>query len=118
MISKTRVMVYVDDVNSVADFWVECVGATLIGKEELPENYSALTLQITEDFELGLFPKAFIAKYSPEVLDNKPSILFYTHDLEALNDRIPSANEIMEMGNLTTFNFSDPEGNYFAVAKA
>lgn len=65
-----------------------------------------------------IFAKAFIEKVSPEVLNNVPSVLFETQDIEALHARVSqqtnTASQINEQP-FKNFNFASPSGIYFAV---
>ena len=44
--------------------------------------------------------------------------MFFSDNFDRLHDDILSAGEISEVNGVLTFNFMDPEGNYFVVAKA
>lgn len=115
--NKIRIMLYVTDVEKNQLFWQENFGATVVESLTLPENFKGEVLALSQEIQLVLFDKDFIAKYSPEVADNVPSLMFYRSDFEALQQKIPSASEITPLP-IENFNFSDPEGHYFAVAKA
>jgi len=43
--------------------------------------------------------------------------MFFSKDFDRLHDELISADEITEVNGVLTFNFQDPEGNYFVVAK-
>lgn len=118
MFNKTRVMLYVQDVDLIKEFWTTTLGAQLIESTDLPDSFSSHTLSISPNFELSLFPQEFIKKYSPEVLGNTPSIMLYSDNFESLYESIPGAGEIFDNNGTLTFNFPDPEGNYFVIAKA
>lgn len=118
MISKTRVMLYVDDVERISNFWVNDFGAELTEQIELPEGFKGVVLTISPGTELELFAKEFIRKYSPEVLENVPSLMFFSENFEELYNRLENTGEIIVNNGVSTFNFQDPEGNYFVVAKA
>lgn len=112
-VTSTRVMLYVEDVQVISDFFVTTLQAEIVANEPLPEGYRTINLQITDQLTLGLFPKAFIAKYSPEVLGPVPSLLFFTDDFDALYAQLGDGRPQMN----GTFNFADPEGNYYVMAK-
>lgn len=84
----------------------------------MSDNYTSYTLSISQEFELALFSKAFIEKYSPEVLGSTPPIMFFSNNFEALHNTISNVGDIVEHNEIFTFNFPDPEGNYFVMAKA
>jgi len=117
MINKVRVMLYVDDVNMIKDFWQQAVSATVVETLALPERYQGIVLAITPEIELALFPKAFIRKFSPEVLHGTPSLMLFSDAFETLHQQIPTAGDIIDNNGTLTFNFADPEGNYFVIAK-
>ena len=41
----------------------------------------------------------------------------FTDQFEEIYQKIENAGEIMENNGVETFNFSDPEGNYFVIGK-
>jgi len=49
MINKVRVMLYVDDVNMIKDFWQQAVSATVVETLALPERYQGIVLAITPE---------------------------------------------------------------------
>lgn len=118
MINKTRVMLYVDDVEKISEFWVDYFQAKIESKIDLPDDSQTIDLQVTQEFQLSLFEKEFIKKYSPEVLGNVPSIMFFADNFQELHSKIPNAGEIIENAGVNTFNFADPEGNYFVIAES
>ena len=118
MINKTRIMLYVEDVEKIAHFWVDTIDAIELERQDLPENFLSITLKINDQVEFSLFPKEFIKKYSPEVLGNTPSIMLFSSNFNELHQKIENAMDIMIQGSLQTFAFPDPEGNYFVIAEA
>lgn len=117
MIHKTRVMLYSMDVAGASDFWLNTVGAVLIETMALPEGFEGKVIALNETNEIAIFPKEFIEKYSPEVADNVPSLMFFVDDFDAYYDRIPTRGEIFENSGTRTFNFSTPDGLYFVFAE-
>ncbi|BDZ31917.1 glyoxalase [Lactiplantibacillus sp. WILCCON 0030] len=115
---KTRIMIYVEDVDRVVKFWQDYFEARIETISSLPDNFKSIVLTISPTVELAFFPKAFIAKYSPEVLGNTPSLLFFSEQFKALHAKLPTVGDIVDHDGMLTFNFADPEGNYFAVAQA
>lgn len=116
-----EVMLYVKDFAKSLEFWTQVLGFKIVEESDLPEGYKKIALK-EEDADqtaLVLFDRKFIEKYSKEVLDNFPSIMFETRDLEALRERLLERSlhvgEIVDMGPFKVTNFSDFEGNYFAV---
>lgn len=117
MIGKTRVMLYAENVEVLSQSFVETLGATVSETIELPEEFQSTIVQLSPEFELGIFPKVFVQRFSPEVLGTTPSIIFFTDQFEEIYQKIENAGEIMENNGVETFNFSDPEGNYFVIGK-
>lgn len=116
MINKVRIMLYVDNVEKISQFWQEKLQAVVIETTNLPDNSKNIILKITDDVELSLFAKSFIKTFSPEVLDNKPSLMFFTNQFDELHNKLAPSVKIMEVNKTKTFNFKDPEGNYFVIA--
>lgn len=109
-------MLYVDDVEKISKFWQDKLQASIIETNTLPDNSKNIVLKITDDIELSLFAKSFIKTFSPEVLDNKPSLMFFTNQFEELHHKLAPSIKVMEINDTKTFNFKDPEGNYFVIA--
>lgn len=99
------------------DFWLQNFNTQLKEEIALPENYHAYIIEVMDSFELALFPLDFIKKYSPEVASNKPSVMFFTEALQELHAKLQGAGEIIESKGTLTFNFPDPDGNYYVVAQ-
>lgn len=57
-------------------------------------------------------------KFSPEVLGPPPSLVFFTNEFETIYENMDEPGEITDNNGVLTFNFSDPEGNYFVIGKA
>lgn len=115
---KIRIMFYVQDVDKISQFWQEQLGAELIEIHPLPKDLHNTVLKISDEVEFVIFPRDFIAEVSPEVLDSTPSLMLYREDFDALHENLNPTAELMTVGGTVTFNFSDPEGNYFVIAKA
>jgi len=115
---KTRLMLYVNDVDLVADFWREKFGATTVATDPLPDGSVNIVLATPFGVELSFFSREFIKQYSPEVLDNQPSVMFFSEDFAALHDRLAGATPIVDDNGQPAFGFPDPEGHYFAIGKA
>lgn len=116
-----KVMIYVNDPRAVADFWIDKIDFTEIKVDTYEEGI--LSVEITHnnmsDVSIVLFNRSLVEKMSPEINLGTPSILFSSYDVMDMRNRLinngVNVGEIMEMGDSITFNFSDIEGNYFAV---
>ncbi|MGM0241159.1 glyoxalase [Enterococcus sp. AZ103] len=115
---KIRIMFCVQNVETISQFWQEKLGAELIENQPLPKGLSNAILKISGEIEFVIFPRDFIAEVSPEVLDSTPSLMLYREDFEELHERLNPSAELMTVDQTATFNFTDPEGNYFVIAKA
>ncbi len=118
MIKSARIMLYVDDIEQISQFWQTALKAQVIETNELPDDFENIVLKITPEVELSLFPTDYIKKYSPEVLDQTPALMFFATNFEKLHDSLAGASEIVDNNGVRTFNFSDPESNYFVIAEA
>lgn len=115
---KVRTMLYVDDVEQVVDFWQNKLGAQVVEVNALPDDSENIVVTVAPNVELSFFAKSFIRQYSPEVLGAIPSLILYSRDFEGLHDRLTTAGKIVENNGTRTFNFRDPEGNYFVIGEA
>ena len=121
MINKFgKVMVYVKDPRTVADFWIRKIGFTEVSQQKM--NNQVLSIELApsklSDCHLVLFDRAIVEEMSEGISLGTPSILFGSYDISAMRSDLISkgvtVGEIVETGS-RTFNFSDVEGNYFAV---
>ncbi len=60
------------------------IGAEISETIELPEEFKSIVLSISKELELGVFPKVFVQKFSPEVLGPPPSLVFFTDEFETI----------------------------------
>lgn len=122
MINKNvQVMIYVKDVEEVAKFWAEKVGFTKLETNMMENEILSIEIKPTNDADISfiLFNCEIVKKFSPEISLATPSILFSSCDLQKTRNELISkgvtVGEIVDMGGRLSFNFSDNEGNYFAV---
>ncbi|KRL48133.1 VOC family protein [Lacticaseibacillus manihotivorans] len=114
---KTRIMLYVSDVETLTEFWQQTLNVKLVNTIQLPKNHFANVLAVDETTELALFSNAFVQEFSPEVADNQPSLMFFVKDLEAAHARIKGATPIVDDAGTRAFGFPDPDGHYFALGE-
>lgn len=117
MTNKIRVMLYVDDIQKMTDFWSDLFKVTPLVSEELPEHYTTSVIALSDSIELALFEKEFINKYSPEVACNTPSLIIFSDQFDLIYRRLEQPGDIINPTGTDMFNFSDPEGNYFVIAR-
>lgn len=122
MIGKLgQVMLYVSNQDEAVKFWTEKVGFNVINEEDNRQGMRWIEIAPTMDADTSivLHNKEFIAKMSPELNLGTPSLMFFTENLEELYQNLSKENiivgEIVNMPSGKVFNFSDSEGNYFAV---
>lgn len=118
--SLGQVMLYVEDIDAVKDFWLNQAGFVLIEEHKSPEmRYVEIAPTAKTETHFVLFERSVIEKNSPELNFSTPSLMFRTDDINALYSRFQSngitVGEIVKRGEDRIFNFSDNEGNYFAV---
>ena len=112
------IMLYVDNVAEEKLFW-SAIGFNVFNESEImgfetfdmkPDKDSSVTFTV--------YAKEFIRQVSPEVIDMKPSILFETTDIVALQEKVASVTDTTSSVNnepFPNFNFANPTGDYFAV---
>ena len=121
MISKVgQIMLYVHDQDATAAFWTEKMGFAVKADQE-NDGMRWIEIAPQEDTETSivLHDKDFIAKMDTGLNLETPSLLFYSAHFDQLRDDLVdkgvTVGEIVDMPTGRTFNFADPEGNYFAV---
>ncbi|MBM7711996.1 VOC family protein [Enterococcus xiangfangensis] len=121
MLKGIEIMLYVNDVAACAAFWQEGLGGTIRSQQTMVDGSQQVTVELFESVQLVLFDRRFIAEYSPEVVDNFPSLLLKVSNLEGYHERLqkisPVVNPIVEQAGKKLFNFSDPENNYFVLSE-
>ncbi|MGX7204586.1 VOC family protein [Enterococcus pingfangensis] len=121
MLKEIEIMLYVNDVAASAAFWQEGLGGTIRSQQTMVDGSLQVTVELFESVQLVLFDRAFIAEYSPEVINNVPSLLLKVSDLDSYHKRLqkisPVVNPIAEQAGKRLFNFSDPENNYFVLSE-
>ena len=116
-----KVMIYVNNPKAAADFWTDKIGFTVdkINDSETGIISVELTPNSTSDAGIVLFDRDIVRKMEHELNLGTPSILFSSYNIKDMRDKLiekgVNVGDIIEMNGALTFNFSDPEGNYFAV---
>ena len=118
MTNTVNIGLYVENVEENASFWKQYFKAKEIERMELG-NFVAITLEMSPYCHFQLFDIDFIREQSPEVADNKPSILIDTPIFEEIHDQLEKdhyyTGEYVYQGDFRTFNFKDNAGDYYAV---
>src|SRR3954469_6667660 len=122
MITKVgQIMLYVNNQDETAKFWTEKVGFSVISEEDNGQGMRWIEIAPTKDAETSiiLHNKEFVAKMSPGLNLDTPSLMFFSENLEQLHSDLSNKNitvgEIVNMPSGRVFNFADNEENYFAV---
>ena len=121
MIKLNEIMLYVNDQQKVADFWVGKLDFVIESKQDYGEAYFLVLSDGRENStKLVLQNKAVVAASEPMLNLETPSILLTTDDIEGLyqkfqDDNVTVGEKVVFPDGKKVFNFADPEGNYFAI---
>ncbi|MED3932674.1 VOC family protein [Priestia megaterium] len=122
MIRKVgQIMVYVNDQDQAVKFWTEKIGFQVMSEQNNEQGMKWIELAPVAGAEttIILHNKQLIAKMQPELNVGTPSLLFFTENVDELYKELTvkgvTVGEIVSMPSGKVFNFSDSEGNYFAV---
>ena len=119
MIKQARVKLFANDVDTLSDFWIKQFNGKLVTTTPLPNNFHSKTVEIATDFALDIFPKGFVHETDPAAKTAVPSLMLFSDQFDQLHQQLDTATDVQtDDAGLQTFTFADPEGNYFAVAKA
>ena len=117
--NKVQIMLYVDDVEKARDFWLS-LDFTLIEEQEMDGTLVVeVALAGESQVHFVIYDREFIERHSPEVATNSPSVMFFTDDVFGLYKKVQAQSvtvgEMVQLSDQLIFNFSDTDGNYFAV---
>ena len=116
-----QIMLYVNNQVKAMEFWTEKLGFTVIAEENNQQGFSWIEIAPKKNAETSiiLHSKDVVAKMSPELNLDTPSLMFFTENLDQLySDLLKNKVTVGEIVNMPTgrvFNFADNEDNYFAV---
>lgn len=116
-----QVMLYVNNQDESLQFWTEKAGFSLLSKEDNGEGMKWFVVAPTNDAQTSivLHNKELVAKMSPGVNLETPSLMFFSENIDKLYNDFSEKNitvgEIVKMPGGRVFNFADNEENYFAV---
>lgn len=115
-----QVMVYVYDQDKAVKFWTDKAGFVVIAEEnQNGMRWIEVAPQKDSQTTIVLQNKEVLEKMNLGINLGTPSLLFYTDDIDNLYTKFAENNvnlgQKVEMPNGKSFNFSDDEGNYFAV---
>lgn len=124
MISKVgQIMLYVNNQDDAVNFWTEKVGFHVVSEENNGQGMRWIEIAPTKDAETSIIlqNKELVAKMSPGLNLETPSLMFFTADFDQLYNDLSNKNvTVGEIVNMPSdkgrvFNFADNEENYFAV---
>lgn len=124
MIEKIgQVMLYVENQAAVRDFWVEKLDFVVVSEEVVNGEIQWIEIAPTKGVETTfvLQNKKKVAEMNPEMNLGTPSILLFGKNIAELYEEYK--NKGITVGYLVdlpmgrVFNFSDNEGNYFAICE-
>ena len=118
-----QIMLYVNNQDESLKFWTEKAGFSVISENDNGQGMKWFEIAPTKDVQTSivLHNKELVAKMSPEVNLETPSLLFFTKHLDQLykdfSDKNITVGEIVNVPEGRVFNFADNEENYFAVVE-
>lgn len=122
MFSKVgQIMLYVNNQDEAVKFWTKELGYTVASEENNGQGmrWIEITPKKGAETSIILHNKEFVAKMSPGLNMDTPSLMFFSENLEQLHSDLTNKNitvgEIVNMPSGRVFNFADNEENYFAV---
>ncbi|MCE7792899.1 VOC family protein [Salipaludibacillus sp. CUR1] len=122
MISKVgQIMLYVNNQDEALNFWTDKAGFSVIAEDNNGQGMRWIEIAPTKDAEtrIILHNKELVAKMSPDLNLDTPSLMFFSENLDELRSDFLNRNikvgEMVNMPSGRVFNFADNEDNYFAV---
>ncbi|EAD1456155.1 VOC family protein [Listeria monocytogenes] len=124
MIKKIgQVMLYVENQAAVRDFWVEKLDFVVVSEEVVNGEIQWIEIAPTKGVETTfvLQNKKKVAEMNPEMNLGTPSILLFGNNLAELYEEYKNkgitVGDLVDLPMGRVFNFSDNEGNYFAICE-
>ncbi|EAC9042844.1 VOC family protein [Listeria monocytogenes] len=124
MIEKIgQVMLYVENQVAVRDFWVEKLDFVVVSEEVVNGEIQWIEIAPTKGVETTfvLQNKKKVAEMNPEMNLGTPSILLFGNNVAELYEEYKNkgitVGDLVDLPMGPVFNFSDNEGNYFAICE-
>ncbi|ECZ7678392.1 VOC family protein [Listeria monocytogenes] len=124
MIEKIgQVMLYVENQAAVRDFWIEKLDFVVVSEEVVNGEIQWIEIAPTKGVETTfvLQNKKKVAEMNPEMNLGTPSILLFGNNLAELYEEYKNkgitVGDLVDLPMGRVFNFSDNEGNYFAICE-
>jgi lactoylglutathione lyase len=117
-----QIMLYVNNQEESVKFWTEKAGFTMLSEHDNGAmKWFVIAPSKDTQTSIVLHNKELVAKFSPGVNLETPSLMFFTKDLDQLyndyKDKNITVGEIVNIPDGRVFNFADNEDNYFAVTE-
>ncbi|EMV4733970.1 VOC family protein [Listeria monocytogenes] len=118
-----QVMLYVENQAAVRDFWVEKLDFVVVSDEVVNGEIQWIEIAPTKGVETTfvLQNKKKVAEMNPEMNLGTPSILLFGNNVaelyEEYKDKGITVGDLVDLPMGRVFNFSDNEGNYFAICE-
>lgn len=116
--NQFKTMIYVADVEAEKAFWSK-MGFVIV-KEEIILDFPTFEMKIAPDTQTSfvVYSTAFIEKYSPDLLNNQPNLLFFTSNIEMVYQLVktisPAVSDLNELP-YKNFSFESPNGQFYTV---
>ncbi|ECP4562366.1 VOC family protein [Listeria monocytogenes] len=124
MIEKIgQVMLYVENQAAVRDFWVEKLDFVVVSEEVVNGEIQWIEIAPTKGVETTfvLQNKKKVAEMNPEMNLGTPSILLFGNNVAELYEEYKNkgitVGDLVDLPMGRVFNFSDNDGNYFAICE-
>lgn len=118
-----QVMLYVQNQEQSKKFWIEKMGFHVASELDVGPDLKAIEISpgISSETTFVLHNKEAIEKMNPKMFLGTPSLMFFTDDIDELYSDLRkkdiTVGDLITMPQGRVFNFSDDEGNYFAVTE-
>ena len=117
-----QIMLYVNNQEESVKFWTEKAGFSVLSEHDNGAmKWFVIAPSKDAQTSIVLHNKELVAKFSPGVNLETPSLMFFTKDLDQLykdfKDKKITVGEIVDIPDGRVFNFADNEDNYFAVTE-
>ncbi|MDQ0971733.1 lactoylglutathione lyase [Neobacillus niacini] len=117
-----QIMLYVNNQEESVNFWTEKAGFSVLSEHDNGAmKWFVIAPSKEAQTSIVLHNKEVVAKFSPGVNLETPSLMFFTKDLDQLykdfKDKNITVGEIVNIPDGRVFNFADNEENYFAVTE-
>jgi lactoylglutathione lyase len=118
MVFNMCVNLYVKDVEEEVKFF-KSIGFLEIERHKMENSDSVVIAPLTDgNAFLQIWDIEFIKKVSPEVANDKASLLFTVNNIEEMHEKLKNltdtTGDLMEANGKKAFNFQSPSGNYYA----